>query len=440
MAGLNYPTSGKSRIDNRARLSSPLGPQDVRNPNRVQFPGIDLREGSSPALSGRSRPVNVNGVLHGEILGPSGRPLDSSKAATVRNAVKALTIEGELGRPNSPKAQRLRAMLQKLLGPMAARLLGVLGLVGLAADFWSMFGVGTKGSYTHPNGNLQWSCTPNVISPSYGTWIEGLVTGPAGAAASPSCGSIFRNHTTSYPEAPTGYPLNQSWGPVPTTVGYAMWRYSSQWTTFDNSRAFQVAARYATADVTKPLGPVWVGQAIPLPDLWPFPQVQLGPRTVTPPKAVVLTPPKAYQLPGQEIAVDIRPGQPPRPPGKPVDFNHNQLPPTGRVREKKARGVPLAVALAGMATEACELVTIAYRSLPKKLTRWKGRDGKFRDQHISCHERALFVWQNAGQIDMDKFVDGVKWNMVEDALYGTLGRARGATGRGVDVSRIPHVD
>lgn len=443
MASISYPRQKRSDARLGEKLSkTPIGAQDVRNPNRISFPDVDLR-GSGRDLA--TRP-GAGPVLHGEVLGPRGRPLDSSRAATVKSAIKGITIEGELGRPNSPRAKRLRDIVEKNLGKGAA--FGLLGLMGFdISDNLAIIQDAIAEGWTHPNGLLDSSCAPGSL-PGGVSWLgDDLLTGHTGA----SCTQIVRASATSWPTDPSGYPI-ADFGNSADAIGYTFFRWSSNYSTGGSLRRFQIAERYTTIDAGAELGPVWADET-PIryyPMTPTIIDLGLGDYSILGPKGKAENdqpsrrPWRApYRVPAVDINWHVGPASrtlprprsdtdtgTTRPPPKypEVTFkDHIKMPPGPKVRERKRAGVPKAlwkaVMFAGAVTEACEAVDVFYKALPWQLRRWKGRDGKWRDKEITCHMRALAVFRNAASINVEEALIGLVENEIKDRVIGKANQA-----------------
>jgi hypothetical protein len=130
---------------------------------------------------------------------------------------------------------------------------------------------------------------------------------------------------------------------------------------------------------------------------------------------------KPYQRPSEVPAAVtvVKPGQVVRTvPGK-----HHQAPPPRDTKEKKAvaqMGRTLSRVLSA-ATEAGDYIDAAYEALPFHLRRWKGRDGKWRDRHITPQDKLRHVYEHFDEMSVEKFAQNMVENELEDRFFGKIG-------------------
>lgn len=123
-----------------------------------------------------------------------------------------------------------------------------------------------------------------------------------------------------------------------------------------------------------------------------------------------------YEVPSIDIPV--------WPPGAPAVGGHNNLPPGRNEKERKTRRSIPARLLLNSLTESSDIIDAFYKSIPAKGTkrRWKGRDGKWREAAITPQDKLLFIFKNAKHMDLDKAIDNLVENELEDRVIGGLSR------------------
>ena len=167
----------------------------------------------------------------------------------------------------------------------------------------------------------------------------------------------------------------------------------------------------------------------PKPDPWsppepvsPFPPEKPFPPNPRPDPGENPKPPVDPYVPSVDIdtgAISNNPWITPRP------GRHYKRPPGSNEREKKTKKNPGAFyrilnGIVGFAGEAGDLVGAVYDALPKSETRWKGRDGKWRDRDYGPIEKAQRIYNNLDKLDVDKAIENIIANEAEDRLIGGL--------------------
>lgn len=168
----------------------------------------------------------------------------------------------------------------------------------------------------------------------------------------------------------------------------------------------------------------------PKPDPWapppepvsPFPPEKPFPPNPRPDPGENPKPPVDPYVPSVDIdtgAISNNPWITPRP------GRHYKRPPGSNEREKKTKKNPGAFyrilnGIVGFAGEAGDLVEAVYDALPKSETRWKGRDGKWRDRDYGPIEKAQRIYNNLDKLDVDKAIENIIANEAEDRLIGGL--------------------
>lgn len=157
--------------------------------------------------------------------------------------------------------------------------------------------------------------------------------------------------------------------------------------------------------------------------------------------------PNAVNIP----VVEISPESP-----FPTLRDHRREPPDGRTRERKKRlSVPYSgawrklLAAVGTFTEFDDLVKALYAGLPTRLTRWRGRDGVWRQRDATTASRTRRLFDYIGSVNLEKAIDfaikaagEVAKNQLQDYLLGKLGQQMQQAGknfnhsRGVTISRM----
>ena len=190
--------------------------------------------------------------------------------------------------------------------------------------------------------------------------------------------------------------------------------------------------------------PDWYIPKTPLePDGPPFGKPDVRPRPRPRPK------PKPKPKPRPDGAVKDVPVLEVTPDGVTVT-NHERKPPGKHEREKKTQPLPKKYAnqwmkilgFAGKITEFDDLVSALYNGLPSSLTRWRGRDGVWRQRDATTADRVQRLFDYVGRVDMKKAIDfavkaagEVAKNELEDLALGKLGRLQAQAGRTFNASR-----
>jgi hypothetical protein len=170
----------------------------------------------------------------------------------------------------------------------------------------------------------------------------------------------------------------------------------------------------------------------PTPRPRPSPYPSPGPRPDGQPvsRPVPVEPPAPGNLPS--IDIGIEPGKLPS-----VNSNgqHARRPPRKGEKEKKGganHGLYAALsspggilAIAGAITEANDMLKALYESLPVRVRRWKGRDGKWRNTAITPQDMVKELYKHADQIDIDKFQMNFLKNEIGDAVLGIASKSKG---------------
>lgn len=171
---------------------------------------------------------------------------------------------------------------------------------------------------------------------------------------------------------------------------------------------------------------------VPKPDPWaprpepvsPFPPEKPFPPNPRPDPGGRPKPPVDPYVPSVDIdtgAISNNPLITPRP------GRHYKRPPGSNEREKKTTENPGAYyrilnGIVGFAGEAGDVVEAVYDALPKSETRWKGRDGKWRDRDYGPIEKAKRIFNNLDKLDVDKAIENIIANEAEDRLIGGLSK------------------
>lgn len=137
-----------------------------------------------------------------------------------------------------------------------------------------------------------------------------------------------------------------------------------------------------------------------------------NPGLVAPTRPEPWTPP--YEVPS--IDIPLVPGV------RPSAGGHNKLPPGRNEKERKTRRSLPAAALLSAMTDVSDVIDAFYKSIPAKGThrRWKGRDGKWREAAITPQDKLLFIFKNAKEMDLDKAIDTLIQNEIEDRIIGGI--------------------
>lgn len=108
----------------------------------------------------------------------------------------------------------------------------------------------------------------------------------------------------------------------------------------------------------------------------------------------------------------------PQPPKGPTLGVHVRRPPNRREKEKKYRGLPLAVeTLIGISTESMDLIDAFFKALPKKVQRESGQQNPW--------DRLVVVWENLDKVSLPALVENIVTMLVEDYVFGKFGQAQG---------------
>jgi len=134
-------------------------------------------------------------------------------------------------------------------------------------------------------------------------------------------------------------------------------------------------------------------------------------------------PPTGQYLPPYELPslnIDIRPNAPiVSAPG-----GSGNIPPPPGDKERKYRS-PMTAGIRGIlagATGGNDAIGAFYDSLPSKLRRWKGRDGKWRNRDISPQTKLARLLQNSKDIDLPTALENLLKNEFEDRVIGGLSK------------------
>lgn len=155
----------------------------------------------------------------------------------------------------------------------------------------------------------------------------------------------------------------------------------------------------------------------PLNPYWPFPVLPFYPVNPEP-----WLPPTEPSVPSIDFDTGFTNGKKlitPRP------GRHYKRPPGRNEREtKKTLNPSLFARLARMgisgATEGADFVGAVYEALPTNITRFKGRDGKWRDKDMGPINKAIRIFNNLDKLDVDQAVKNLIYNHLEDKLIGKL--------------------
>lgn len=169
----------------------------------------------------------------------------------------------------------------------------------------------------------------------------------------------------------------------------------------------------------------------PRPSPRPRPGEVPGARPVPGPSNFPLPEPYAPgNLPSVDIHIDGRGRVAVNPNGA-----HGQRPPGKGEKEKKggsnpalravlsAPGGPLAIG--GALSEMADLVDALYKSVPARVRRWRGRDGKWREAAITPTGKIQFIYENISQVDLQKFQMNWLKNEIGDAVIGLASKSKG---------------
>lgn len=170
----------------------------------------------------------------------------------------------------------------------------------------------------------------------------------------------------------------------------------------------------------------------PIPPVNPFPPEPAFPPNPEPGTGVKPKPPVDPFVPSVDLdtgAIGSSPRVTPRP------GRHYKRPPGSNEREKKKnlnRGAFYRIlnGLVGFVGEAGDFVDAVYDALPPKVRRWKGRDGKWRDRDANPITKAERIFNNLDKLDVDKAIENIIANQLEDKLIGSL-----ASGARKDLAR-----
>lgn len=268
---------------------------------------------------------------------------------------------------------------------------------------------------------------------------------------SPLCGTSA--------QVPTG-PIDAipAFGPFTTSSCFRIRRiyigpYSSGGTRMSYHRGFQQIVRRVgcvtePGTILPPSFPEWEPIELPsevptiaLPELpYPYPFAPEFPRVNPVPDLPVFPDemPDADEDPVDDLGNPWPPGNPTTIPS--VDLNgdgtitpgtHDRVPPNDPDREKKKRpSAPVGGAWSdflkrkvGSYMEYDDMIAALYQGLNWKVRRWRGRDGIWRDRHITSSDRAAAI---ARHLDTYSIEDGLKaliWNETVDRVFGAVGQA-----------------
>lgn len=123
-----------------------------------------------------------------------------------------------------------------------------------------------------------------------------------------------------------------------------------------------------------------------------------------------------YQVPAMRVTVGTRVAV--------QAAAHDKLPPMPGDAEAKGRTRLSHLLMAGLsaATDSADVTKAFYNSLPWKMRRFKGRNGKWMDRHVKPQDQLMFLLANAGKINLDKAAVNLVWNEAVDRVYGKLGK------------------
>lgn len=418
MASAAYPHGLRGRPGRRPAVGGAVGPQDLRNPNRIRYPTTDPRSLPVPR-GGKPR------TLDGEIIPP--RTPSSVPGPHVRRMVKQIEGHAQRGTLNSPQARRLLRTLGAIAGNAARRLLGPLSIALDLLDVATSLGLVDGGITVDPHQDWQlngWelhkTCLPDARGSEWRQQSAQSAT-PRTTAIANTC-YVNQFGSTVYP-SPVGSKdtvlqiLQQQ-----RSSGVDGLRYSTRWTFVRDvagTTAVPVLVDVPGAVTWSPTDQAVVnGRDKSVLDRSEVGYgektvVDLGTRTRTPPYVVPKTPTATVVVP-------------PNGPGRvdTVPKDHVVMPPGRNVKEKKGtfpQGViGRVVKRLGQINEGCEVVDAIYKTLPWQRRRWKGRDGKWRDQETQCAARAVAILMNFDALSVKAVVQAVLANEAEDRIIGKL--------------------
>lgn len=229
-----------------------------------------------------------------------------------------------------------------------------------------------------------------------------------------------RSYLREYP-TPGGSPLiwPEVFVPVPEVPAQPDWRYDPMGRPIDQPLGVPRPVPYRNIPRLNPR-PDWPESRSsgpsPAEERWPF---RTGPGRHPTPRDLGFAEPRTIPSSVPGVSVRVRPN--PRPLSPPP-----AKPPGKDTKEKKTIMNVASGSFVGRVinavTETKDVVDAIYDALPYSIRK------KYRN-NIPAQEKAKIIYANLGKVDMQKAIENLAWNQVEDFAYGKLGKAVGKANR-----------